>query len=108
MTFQIGLLLAITLITLGLLAWEKISADVVALAMLLTLVLCGLLPPDKAFAGFSSDTVIMILGLLLLTTALVRTGVIDLVGRPSSAMWVPTQYGSFLLLLWPLHFSAPS
>jgi len=81
MTYQIVLLLIIATATLGLLAWEKISADVVALAMLLALVLTGLLPADEAFAGFSSDTVIVILGLLLLTTALLRTGVIDLVGR---------------------------
>jgi di/tricarboxylate transporter len=39
------------------------------------------LPADKAFAGFGSDTVIMILGLLILTAALERTGVVELAGR---------------------------
>jgi di/tricarboxylate transporter len=38
-------------------------------------------PADKAFAGFGSDTVIMILGLLILTAALQRTGIADLAGR---------------------------
>jgi di/tricarboxylate transporter len=38
-------------------------------------------PIDRAFAGFGSDTVIMILGLLILTAALMRTGVMDLTGR---------------------------
>jgi di/tricarboxylate transporter len=81
LTPQIVLLIAVALGTLGLLAWERIPSDVVALVMLLTLVLTGLLPADQAFSGFSSDTVIVILGLLLLTTALHRTGVIDLAGR---------------------------
>jgi di/tricarboxylate transporter len=81
MNSQIALLLVIAGITLGLLAWEKIAPDVVALVMLLALVVTGLLPANQAFAGFSSDTVIVILGLLLLTAGLLRTGVIDLVGR---------------------------
>ena len=35
---------------------------------------------EGAFAGFSSDTVMMILGLLMLTAALGRTGVVDWIG----------------------------
>jgi di/tricarboxylate transporter len=47
----------------------------------LALILLGLVPADQAFAGFGSDTVLMLLGLLILTAALLRTGVVDLVGR---------------------------
>src|SRR5687767_8889916 len=43
--------------------------------------LTGLLPADKAFAGFGSDTVIMIIGLLIMTAALLKAGVVDIVGR---------------------------
>ncbi|MBI4454988.1 MAG: SLC13 family permease [Acidobacteria bacterium] len=60
---------------------EWVSADVVALGVLLTLVLTGLLPAEQAFAGFGSDTVILILGLLILTAALMRTGVVEVVVR---------------------------
>ncbi len=81
MTVEIALLIAIATATLVLLALEWMSADVIALAMMITLTLTGLLPPDKAFAGFASDTVIVILGLLILTAALLRTGVVDLAGR---------------------------
>ena len=81
MTFEIGLLLSLILAALVLFAFEWIEADVTALGLLIVLVLTGLLPTDRAFAGFGSDTVIMILGLLILTAALMRTGVMDLVGR---------------------------
>jgi len=60
---------------------ERLPADVIALGILLTLVLTGLLPPEQPFAGFGSDTVMMIFGLLVLTAALVRTGVVDTAGR---------------------------
>lgn len=70
MTPQIALMLAIVIITVCLFCWERVSADVTALGVLLTLVFTGLLPVDKAFDGFSSDAVIMILGLLILTASL--------------------------------------
>ncbi|MBS3753632.1 MAG: SLC13 family permease [Anaerolineales bacterium] len=81
MTFPIGLLLAIIVAALVMFSLELFSADVTALAILLTLVLTGLLPAGEAFAGFGSDAVIMILGLFILTAALVRTGVVDQVSQ---------------------------
>src|SRR5688572_22538619 len=97
MTLQIFLLLCILGVALGLFWSERISAEVVALGVLLSLAFTGLLPGDQAFAGFGSDTVIMILGLLILTAALERTGVVDLAGRvglrhggadPDRLLWI--------------------
>jgi di/tricarboxylate transporter len=81
MTFEIGLLLALTVSAVVLFSIEKISPDVTALTLVLALVFTKLLEPNVAFQGFGSETVIMILGLLILTAALMRTGVVDLVGR---------------------------
>ncbi len=80
MTFEIGLLLVLTVASVVLFSFEKISPDVTALTLVLALVFTKLLKPDVAFQGFGSETVIMILGLLILTAALMRTGVVDLVG----------------------------
>jgi di/tricarboxylate transporter len=81
MTVSIAILLFILAITLVLFSVEWVPVDVVALGILLTLILTGLLPVDKAFAGFGSDTVMLILGLLILTAALVRTGAVEIFGR---------------------------
>lgn len=81
MTFEIALLLSLTVLALVFFSFEWVPSDVVALGLLLAMVVTGLLKPEEAFAGFGSDTVIMIMGLLIMTTALVRTGVVDLVGR---------------------------
>ncbi len=81
MTPEIGLLLVILGISLVFFSTEWIPADVTALGVMLAVVITGLLPPEEAFAGFGSDTVMMILGLLILTAALQRTGVVDMVGR---------------------------
>ncbi|MGC3957693.1 MAG: SLC13 family permease [Verrucomicrobiota bacterium] len=81
MTFEIALLLGLIIVAVVCFCFEWVSADVVALGLLLTLMLTGLLPADKAFSGFGSDTVIMIIGLLIMTAALLKAGVVDLVGR---------------------------
>lgn len=81
MTFSIALLLGLVVVALVLFSFEWVSSDVVALGLLLALILTGLLPAGDAFAGFGSDTVIMIFALLIMTSALVRTGVVDLIAR---------------------------
>lgn len=81
MTFEIILLLGLVAVALIFFSFEWVSSDVVALGLLLALILTGLLPAKQAFAGFGSDTVLMILSLLIMTSALVKTGVVDLAGR---------------------------
>lgn len=81
MTPEIGLLLLILGVALVLFSFEWVPADVTALGVMLSLVLTGLIPVERAFAGFGSNTVMMILGLLILTAALLRTGVVEMTGR---------------------------
>ena len=81
MTFQIILLIIIILAALVLFSIETLPAEVIALGVMLALILTGILPANLAFEGFGSDTAIMILGLLILTAALVRTGVVQLLSR---------------------------
>jgi di/tricarboxylate transporter len=69
-------------------SFEWVPADVVALGVLLALILTGLVPAERAFAGFGSDTVMLFLGLLIMTAALLRTGVVDQVGR-----WISRRAG---------------
>lgn len=80
-TFSIALLLGLVVVALILFSIEWVSSDVVALGLLLAMIITGLLPARDAFAGFGSDTVIMILGLLIMTTALVGTGVVDMTAK---------------------------
>jgi di/tricarboxylate transporter len=80
-TFEIALLLGLITVAVIFFSFEWVSADVVGLGLVLSLILTGLVPVNKAFAGFGSDTVIMILSLLIMTAALLKTGVVDLVGR---------------------------
>ena len=81
MTPDIAICLAILVLAVLLFASDRVPADVVALGVMLAVIATGLLPADKAFAGFSSDTVMMILGLLVMSAGLIQTGVVEIVGR---------------------------
>jgi di/tricarboxylate transporter len=81
LTPDIVILLSIVAVAVVLFTFEFIPADVTALGIMVSLILTGILPPEVAFAGFGSETVLMILGLLIMTAALLRTGVVDMAGR---------------------------
>jgi di/tricarboxylate transporter len=81
MTPEIAICLGILAAAVAMFAWDRVPADVIALGVMLALITTGLLTPSKAFAGFGSDAVMMILGLLIMTAGLVNTGVVDWAGR---------------------------
>src|ERR671939_1156003 len=81
MTQPVATVLVLLLIALVLFATEKIPIDVVTILLVIGLILTGTLTVDDAFAGFGNDIVITIAGLFVLTGGLVKTGVVDLVGR---------------------------
>src|SRR5688572_25518860 len=81
MTAGMVILLVILLIALIFFAFEWIPPDVVGLGVLLALVLTKLISPQEGFAGFGSDTVIMIFALFVLTASLELTGVVEMAGR---------------------------
>ena len=81
MTQPIATVLVLLLIALVLFATERIPIDVVTILLVIGLVLTGTLNVSEAFAGFGNDIVITIAGLFVLTGGLVKTGVVDLVGR---------------------------
>jgi di/tricarboxylate transporter len=80
MTPEIAICLSILAVAVVLFAWDRVPAEVIAIGVMLSVITTGLLPTDQAFAGFSSDTVMMILGLLIMSAGLIQTGVVDIVG----------------------------
>ena len=81
MTFQIALTLSIIGAAVVLFATEKLRVDVIALMVLLTLALTGLITPEQAFSGFSSPAVITVWAVYIVSGALFKTGVTDIIGE---------------------------
>ena len=81
MTFEIGLVLGILVVSLILFISEIVRMDVVALLVLGTLAITGLVDSKQAFAGFSNSAVITVWAMFILSEGLTRTGIADIIGR---------------------------
>jgi di/tricarboxylate transporter len=81
MTIQIFLVLALLLAVIVVFALERLPVDITTMLLLCALVMLRLLPLKEAFGGFSSDIVIVLGSLFVLSGALIKTGVMDTFGR---------------------------
>jgi di/tricarboxylate transporter len=81
MTPQIALTLGIIVAALLIFATEKLRVDVVALLVLLTVGLTGLVGPKEVFAGFSNSAVITVWAVYIVSGGLFKTGVADVLGK---------------------------
>jgi len=86
MDTPILLTLIITLVAAALLISEKLRPDLVAVAVMVTLGLLGLVTPAETFAGFSGSAVMTILGISIISVALHQTGITHLLGRVMSRL----------------------
>ena len=77
----IAVVIILLFVAVVLFATERIPIDIVTILLVIALVVTGVLTAGEAFAGFGNDIVITISGLFILTGGLVKTGVIDVVGR---------------------------
>ena len=62
---------------MALFVWGRLRYDLVAVLALLAAIAAGIVPPDKAFSGFSDDIVIIVACALLVSAAVARSGVIE-------------------------------
>lgn len=79
-TFQITLVLLILIASIVLFAWERFAPDVVAMLVLITLALTGLVTPEEIFSGFSSPAVITVWAIYIVSDGLFKTGLADYLG----------------------------
>ncbi|HEX8140732.1 MAG TPA: SLC13 family permease [Pyrinomonadaceae bacterium] len=77
----VAIVLLLLLVAVVLFATERIPIDIVTILLVIALILTGTLSATEGFAGFGNDIIITISGLFILTGGLVKTGVIDVVGR---------------------------
>ena len=80
MTLQIGYVLFLIVVALVLFATEILTIDVIGLILLLALTVPGIISPGQALTGFGSETIIVLIGLFVLTAGITETGVVERIG----------------------------
>src|SRR5690606_31579629 len=77
---EIALVIGLLVLVIFLFAIEKFSVDIVTIGMLVILALSGIITPKEAFEGFSSDFIIILASIFIISGALSETGLLDKVG----------------------------
>ena len=74
--YQISFIVVMALL---LFVWGRLRHDVVAIVMLMICVLLGLVPASEAFSGAGHPAVITVAAVLIISDALKRSGVVDII-----------------------------
>jgi di/tricarboxylate transporter len=81
MTLHQGLAFAVIIGMMALFIWGRIRYDLVAMLTLLVAVLVGIVPTEEAFSGFSDDIIVIVASALIISAAVARSGIVELVVR---------------------------
>src|SRR5690606_20400208 len=81
MTTEILLVFSILFVTIILFAFEIFSVDKIAMFVIASLALTGLVKPEEAISGFSNTATITVLSLMIIALALEDNGVIASMAR---------------------------
>jgi di/tricarboxylate transporter len=81
MTDQMLIVFGVLVGAVGLFAWGRPRADIVAILVVLALMLTRVLTPQESLAGFGDPVVILIAAIFIVSQALVNTGIAHRLGE---------------------------
>ncbi|MHC2990362.1 potassium transporter TrkA [Pontibacter sp. HJ8] len=80
MTFEIGVVLAVIAIAVGLFVSERLSIDTTAILVMSLFMLLGILTPAEGLAGFSNPATITVACMFIISTAIFKSGALSSIG----------------------------
>ncbi len=87
MNSDILVVLLLIVLAVILFVWEKISPELTAMIILITLVISGVLSLDQGLSGFSNQATITVGAMFILSAALKETGLVSAIGLISSRIF---------------------
>lgn len=96
-TYEVIVVIVVLIGAVALFISEKLRSDVIGLLILVVLGCAGILAPKDLLAGFGNQAVITIAAMFILSAALMRTGVVSLLGS-KMALWSAGSRWRFLFL----------
>ena len=78
MTLEIGIVTGILVVAFGLFVSEKFTVDKTSFFILTSLLIFGIVSPEEAVSGFSDNSVLTILCLMIIAIGLEKNGVVSL------------------------------
>lgn len=96
-TIEQGFVFAILAAAVALFIWDRWRYDLVAMAALMAAVAAGVVSPRDAFSGFSDDIIIIVGSALVVSAAVARSGIAEVLMR-HLAPWLTTAESQIAVL----------
>ncbi|CAN5420013.1 SLC13 family permease [soil metagenome] len=87
MTLEIILVFSVALCAVILFATEKLSVDLIALLIMASLLLLGIIKPDEAIAGFSNKATVTVAAMFVISAGLFKTGAVGYLGKVTTVIF---------------------
>ncbi len=81
MSPEIIIVFAVAVVAVILFATEKLSVDVVALVVMSTLLISGIISPEEGISGFSNKATVTVAAMFIISAALFKTGAVSFLGE---------------------------
>lgn len=99
MNYDIAIVLAVLAGAVILFATDRLPADLVAMLVMISLLLTGVVTPEEGVAGFSNPATVTVAAMFVLSTALFKTGALNFVGRTLLTIGRRSQWLSLALVM---------
>ena len=96
---DITITLTVLLLSVAFFISGKMRSDIVALLALATLLVAGILTPEEALSGFSSNVIIMMVGLFVVGGAIFQTGLAKMISSRLMKFAGDSELKLFLLVM---------
>ncbi len=81
MTLEIVLVFAVAICAVVLFATEKLSVDLIAMLIMASLLILGIVSPEEGISGFSNKATVTVAAMFIISAGLFKTGAVSYLGK---------------------------
>ena len=85
MNVEIILVFVVAICAVILFATEKLSVDLIAMLIMASLLILGIIKADEAIAGFSNKATVTVAAMFVISAGLFKTGAVGYLGKADDA-----------------------
>ncbi len=104
MTYEIALVFAVALGAVVLFATEKLSVDVIALLIMGTLLVTGIITAEEGIAGFSNKATVTVAAMFVLSAGLFKTGAVSYLGKITADIFKRSYWLGLVTVMFAVGF----
>ena len=104
MNYEIILVFAVAVCAVILFATEKLSVDLIALLIMATLLISGVITPEEGISGFSNKATVTVGAMFVLSAGLFKTGAVSYLGKITSDIFRRNYWFGMITVMFAVGF----